>query len=376
MRSVALIALSFGYLAMAQMSEAAPRWEVVGFGDLPGWREDDHAAALAAFKQSCEMEPKGGRDDVKAELQRLCAAAAAVEPKAAKAFFETEFHPVRAVHSNADGLLTGYFEPELDGSLTKDAEHPVPVYKRPDDLIDTVAATDRARANADGRLAAMRKTGEDLEPYFTRGQIEDGALAGQGLELLWLKDPIDAYFMHVQGSGSIRLSDGRLLRIGYAGKNGYPYQSIGAALIRRGLFTRDGMSLQSLKAWLREHPTEAREVMNENRSYIFFEARPEAEGRSGPLGGKGTPLTPRRSLAVDTEFHTLGTPMYVNSAGLLDPEGRPFRRLMIAEDVGSAIRGPERGDIFWGTGDAAEDIAGRTKHRGNIFALLPRSIVP
>jgi len=358
----------------------AVRYQSVGFADLPGWAEDDHAAALKAFQQACAVAPKGGRAaDHAALLAQICEQAlaiATVKPAAAREFFETHFQPVRISHDKPDALLTGYYEPELQGSLTLDANHRVPVLKRPDDLVDVVPATERAKANAEGRLASMRKTATGLEPYFTRAEITAGALAGRGLELLYLRDPVDAYLMHVQGSASIRLTDGRLVRIGYAGKNGYPYTSAGSVLIRSGAIKREHLTMQSMRSWLRAHPVEATAVLNENKSYIFFELKPEAEGKSGPVGGQGTPLTPRRSLAVDPSFYTLGAPVFVASDTLHDDNDQVFRHLMIAQDVGSAIHGPERGDIFWGTGTAAEAFAGRTKDRGHIYALLPRPDAP
>ena len=350
------------------------------FDDLPGWAEDDHAEALGAFRQSCALPPGAGPEDVRAGLARVCtkalalSAADAGDRKKAKAFFETNFQPFRASHGQPDGLLTGYFEPELRGRLLSDAHFNVPVLGRPGDLVDTVPANDRAAANAEGRLAAMRKTDAGLVPYYTRAEIEAGALAGRGLELLYLDSAIDAYFMHVQGSGSIRLDDGRVVRIGYAGKNGYPYTSAGSVLIRDGVINREDLTMQGMRAWLERHPKQAVRILHENKSYIFFEEKALAQGASGPIGGHGTPLTPRRSLAVDPAFHVLGAPVFVVSGGLAADGQASFRHLLIAEDVGSAIKGPERGDIFWGTGVAAGELAGRTKHRGNVYALLPREM--
>ena len=358
------------------------RYVSVTFADLPGWAEDDHVAALAAFRQACEAAPKGGSPKARDALAQICAKAKglasgeAAKPAKARDFFEAHFEPARVVHDRPDGLLTGYYEPELTGSLMPDAKHKVPVLGRPEDLVDVVPATERAKANAEGRLASMRKTATGLEPYFTRAEITAGALAGRGLELLYLENPVDAYLMHVQGSGTIRLTDGRRVRIGYAGKNGYPYTSAGTVLIRMGVIKREALTMQSMRDWLLAHPRQAKDVLNENKSYIFFEPKPEADGKSGPLGGHGTPLTPRRSLAIDPSFHTLGAPVFVASETLRDDQGKLFRHLMIAQDVGSAIHGPERGDIFWGTGALAEAIAGRTKDRGHIFTLLPRPDAP
>ncbi len=360
----------------------AASYQSADFADLPGWDADDHVAALSAFRQACAAPPKGGRAQDRQVLVRVCQRAVtlpdgdAAKPAKARLFFERNFRPARIVHSKPDGLFTGYYEPELPGSLTPDKDHAVPILKRPGDLIDVVPATERAKANAEGRLASMRNTGNGLEPYFTRAEIGDGALAGRDLELLYLRNPVDAYLMHVQGSGTIRLTDGRRVRIGYAGKNGYPYTSAGSVLIREGIISREDLTMQSMRDWLLAHPAKAKTVINENKSYIFFELKPEAEGKSGPIGGHGTPLTPRRSVAVDPSFHMLGAPLYVASETLRDETGHKFRHLLIAQDVGSAIHGPERADIFWGTGAVAEAIAGRTKHRGHIFALLPRSDAP
>ena len=365
---------------MSSSGGEAAHFKSMAFADLPGWAQDDHVAAMAAFRQACAAPPKGGRAGDRDALINICAQAQAlaeaVTPEIARNFLETHFQPARMDHGAADGLLTGYYEPELSGSLTPDATHNVPVLKRPDDLVDVVPATERAKANAEGRLASMRKTQAGLEPYFTRAEIGAGALAGRGLELLYLSNPVDAYLMHVQGSASIRLAGGRRLRIGYAGKNGYPYTSAGTVLIRSGAIKRENLTMQSMRDWLLAHPAQAKNVLNQNKSYIFFELKPDAEGKSGPIGGHGTPLTPRRSLAVDPSYHMLGAPVFVASDTLRDETGQLFRHLMIAQDVGSAIHGPERGDIFWGTGPVAEAIAGRTKDRGHIYALLPRPSAP
>ena len=363
---------------IASAAEITSR-EAVSFARLPGWQDDDHAAALAAFRQGCAMPAGDGPDNVKAGLAKICDKALALSPQdvadrgKARLFFEMNFVAFRQRHDQTDGLLTGYFEPELEGSRKADARFKVPVLGRPGDLVDVVAATDRAAANAQGRLASMRKTDKGLVPYYTRAEIEGGALDGRGLELVYLDNAVDAHFMHVQGSGSIRLPDGTAMRIGYAGKNGYPFTSAGSVLLKEGLMRREDMTMQSLRAWLLAHPKQATAVMHQNKSYIFFEEKMLPNGATGPLGGHGTPLSPRRSLAVDPAFHVLGAPVFVVSEGLNADGSGAFRHLLMAEDVGSAIRGPERGDIFWGTGAVAGEIAGRTKHRGNIYILLPRA---
>ena len=351
--------------------------EPLTFAKLPGWDQDDHIAALRAFRQSCAIPAVDGPADVISALNKICAEALALsssetaDREKARLFFETKFRPFRLQGDEPDGLLTGYFEPELEGSLLPTKRFCVPVLRRPDDLVDIVPANERAAANAQGRLASMRRTAAGLVPYYTRAEIEAGALSGRGLELVYLDSIVDAYLMHVQGSGSIRLREGRVIHIGYNGKNGYPFTSAGSVLIREGVLRREQLTMQTMKAWLEAHPRRATNVLHENKSYIFFEEKVLAAGATGPIGGHGTALTPRRSLAVDPAFHVLGAPVYVVVNELASRGQSSFEHLMIADDVGSAIKGPERGDIFWGTGSAAGDIAGRTKHRGHIYALMP-----
>jgi len=350
----------------------------VTFADLSGWQDDDHLAAFKTFLKSCDRII-GGRGTAskgsKASRQALanaCLAAKALKSPtraAARAFFETQFVPHRVVHKTGKGLLTGYYEPVLKGSRKPEGRFKTPIYRRPPDLVNVVPETKRgAKAH---RLTHMRKTAAGLVPYMTRSEIEQGALAGQGLELVYLADPVDAFFMHIQGSGRIDLTDGKSIRISYDGKNGHPYSSIGKYLVRTRQFPADKVSLQSLKKWLRADRARGRKVMWKNASFIFFRELkgPEAEGA---LGAMSVTLTSGRSLAVDTAYHTLGTPIFVFSTRLkhATKDGR-FARLMIAQDVGSAIKGPERGDIYYGSGDKAGRLAGITSHPGNFIVLLP-----
>lgn len=287
---------------------------------------------------------------------------------AARVFFEKVFVPHRVEHGGAEGLLTGYYEPVLDAAREAGDIFRVPIYRRPPDLVNLVGEAERG-ALADG-LTHARKTASGVEPYATRAEIEGGALASLGLELVWLDDPVDAFFLHVQGSGRIRLAGGESVRITYDGKNGHPYTSIGRYLIDTGAMAAEEMSLDALKVWLTAHPDEARAVMQQNRSFVFFrELGGEADA---PLGALGTGLSDGRSLAVDTGYHALGTPIYVSAPTLKPWDERGFARLMIAQDVGSAIRGPERGDIYFGSGEDAGRLAGSTKHAGRFFVLLPR----
>jgi len=291
-----------------------------------------------------------------------------VDRGAAREFFETYFEP-HAIEGGTSGFVTGYYEPEVTGARARDARFSVPVYGRPDDLVTVASETERARFN--DRITGFRNTDEGRVPYFTRAEIEAGALQGRGLELLYLDDTIELFYMQVQGSCLVHLNDGSQVRLTYAGKNGHPYTSIGRLLVARGELAADDIDMDKVKTWLQAGQARGRALMQENRSYAFFRELGEEEGREGPLGAEGVALTPRRSLAVDTEYTSLGTPVFVVAPGVESVEG-PFRRLMIAQDVGSAIRGPQRGDIFWGTGEAAGAIAGHTRHTATFHLLLPK----
>ena len=366
----------------ARTSDLAKRnvtFEALAFSDLPGWDADDHLAAFKAFARSAPSLRKAGAapDKTKAADPRLVAiaqlaadgAAEVNTPRAAKAFFESHFDPFRVVHDGAEGLLTGYYEPVLAGSRTPQGPYRIPVFRRPPDLVNLVREEERG-ALADAPTHA-RKTANGIEPFSTRADIESGALAGQDLEFLWLTDPVDAFFMHVQGSGRIRLPDKSTIRITYDGKNGHPYTSIGRVLIDAGHFKPEDMTLAALKTWLAADEERGRKTMQENRSFIFFRELEKEE--DGPLGALEIPLSEGRSLAVDTAFHALGTPVYVTVPTLRPWGAHSFQRLMIAQDVGSAIRGPERGDIYFGSGDEAGRLAGGTKHHGRFVLLLPKA---
>jgi membrane-bound lytic murein transglycosylase A len=218
-----------------------------------------------------------------------------------------------------------------------------------------------------------RRTASGFVPFFDRLAIESGALAGRGLELAWLADPVDAFFVHVQGSARLRLTDGGTLRVSFDGKSGHPYTSIGRLAVERGLLSRDEADKDGLEAWLKRNREAGLALMRENRSYIFFRATSQAEDE-GPIGAAGVPLSPGRSLAVDRTLHTFHTPIWVDAPGVHDGSGgdATFRRLMIAQDTGSAILGPARGDIFFGSGDRAGSMAGRVRHRAEMILLLPQ----
>lgn len=339
------------------------RLEPVAFADLPGWRDDRHEEALAAFRRGCARMAG-------AAWRAACAGAAAHEGDA-RGFFESRFVPHRVVaDGDGRGFLTGYYEPELAGARAPGAGFAAPLYARPDDLVALDGTS--PRAGLDPALTAARATAEGLAPYPTRAEIEAGALAGRGLELVYLADRIEAFFVHVQGSVRVRLAGGGVVRLGYAGRNGHPYVSIGRRLIEDGIIAREEMTATRLRAWLKDNPDRADAVMRENPSFIFFRELDGLDPALGPPGAQGVPLTPLRSLAVDPAFHAYGTPVWL-AAELPGADGRPaaFRRLMIAQDTGSAIRGPARGDIFFGSGDAAGERAGRIRHAGDVFVLLP-----
>jgi peptidoglycan lytic transglycosylase A len=336
----------------------------VEFAELDGWADDDHAAAFRALLNS---RRKTSSPDALGTA--ALALGEGIDRATARAFFERHFVP-HAVEGGGPGFVTGYYEPEVQGSWEGTGDFTVPVYSRPDDLITLGRETERARFN--DRITGMRQTSQGQMPYYTREEIEAGALSGRGLELLWLDDSVELFYMQVQGSGLVHFEGGSRVRLTYAGKNGIPYTSIGRLLIDRGELAADTIDMDKVKAWLRADPKRGRKLMQENQSYVFFRALSAEEGRDGPLGAEGVALTPGRSLAIDTAYHQLGTPVFVTAPDLQGPEGARFHRLMIGQDVGSAIRGPERGDIFWGTGEAAGAVAGRTRHKAYFFVLLPK----
>ena len=369
--------------AKAPMTREAVRYEPVPYGSLPNWATDDHAAAFAAFLKSCRRLVLVGRDNSAkidlgaphvSALIETCTVAMASERNIksaadARRFFEQRFVAHRVVHAGPPGLLTAYYEPVIAGSRVAGGRFTTPIYRRPPDLVNLVEETQRGAVGS--ALTHARKTATGTEPYATRAEIDGGALQGRGLELLYLPDAVEVFFLQVQGSGRIRLPDGSLIRVTYDGKNGHPYTSIGRHLIDNGIIDAGRMSLQALAEWLKADPKRGRDVLWQNKSYVFFRELQGAEAAS-PLGVLDVPLTTGRSLAVDVGFHALGLPVFVSSPTLTHAGDRNgFRRLMVAQDVGSAIRGPERGDLFFGSGEEAAKIAGITKHPGTFHVLLP-----
>jgi len=363
---------------------AVPWYRPVSFADLPGWYQDDHLVAFKVFLNSCERVVANGRDRAPGDgkgpqvpppaLVAVCSEAIRVAPDIAdkdkaRAFFEASFTPNAVVKKGPPSLLTGYYEPMLEGSRTQQGPYQTPIYKRPPDLVNVVDDTRRG-ALKPGALTHVRKTATGTEPYYTRAEIEAGALKGKGLELLYFADPVDVFFMQIQGSGRVKLTDGTTVRVHYDGKNGHPYSSIGRYLTETAMFAADRMSMSALANWLRADPERGKLVMWQNTSYVFF--REIKDDTGAPLGALRVALTPERSLAIDTAYHTLGTPIYLSVPSLKHgPKASSFNRLMVGQDVGSAIRGPERGDIYFGSGETAGRLASSTKYPGKFFVLVP-----
>lgn len=389
LRLLSLVSTLAAVLALAACEEAEDQsfaLEPVAFEALESWVLDDQAAALVAFRRSCaailERDPQQGfghdpRTGTNAHWQDACRAAATVSEgdAAARGFFETWFQAYAVSgDGSSEGLFTGYYEPLLTGSLEPGLNGSVPLRRPPGDIV-TVDLGQFADDLA-GRRVRGRIEGDRLEPYFSRGEIERGALDGRALELLWVDDPIEKFFLQIQGSGLVRLADGRTLRVGYADQNGRAYRPIGRDLVEAGELTREEVSLQSIAAWLRAHPDQAQAMMDKNASYVFFQLLGEAAALDGPLGAQGVPLLAERSLAVDRRFVAYGTPVWLETE-VPYPDGiRPFERLLIAQDTGGAIKGAVRGDVFWGAGDLAEFVAGHMNSRGRYYLLLPKAAIP
>jgi membrane-bound lytic murein transglycosylase A len=362
---------------------AGSQLEPLKWSELAGWRADDHLAAFAAYQASCralrKKTPRGDdRGQISTALSNVCRNAMFLQPRdadTARAFFERNFQPVRISRlGEAEGLLTGYFEPIVAGSRFPTPEFHVPLYRRPKDLL--VAGYKPASVAFPNKGARIGRRNENNEfvPYYDRAAIEAGALDGQKLEICWLKSPLDLLVIQIEGSARVILEDGTPLRVSYDSHNGYRYSSIERVLIERNLIPREEMSPQRIRDWMAAHPDEASKVRATNRSYVFFHVT-GLSNESEPVGAQGVPLTPGRSIAVD-RLHEYGTPFFIEaSLPIYNAKSvSPFGRLMIAQDTGSAIVGPARADLYWGAGDDAGRIAGRIRHRGRFAMLLPREL--
>lgn len=344
----------------------------VSFRELDGWAADDLDAAFTCFRRSAAgLGKRAARPGAKPGKALIAAADAALKSGAGRgrSFFEAWFTASEVVPAKGAGFLTGYYEPEVEGRLTPQAAFRTPLLARPADLVSEGPGLPQG-------FAAAGRTGHGLVPYYSREEIENGALAGRNLELVYFADPVDVFFAQVQGSVRVRLPD-RVLRLRYAGRNGHPYTAIGKVIVDAGLMRREDVTMQSLRAWLAAHPAETPHVLRQNKSYVFFAVDETLGPDDGPRGGEGVPLTPLRSLAVDRGIWPYGTPFFVQST-LPRPSGgeQAFARLLIAQDTGSAILGPARGDLFLGSGVAAGEIAGLLQSPARFFALLPRERAP
>jgi membrane-bound lytic murein transglycosylase A len=354
----------------------------VSYQTLQGWTEDSQGQALDAFGKSCarliglpddRSIGAGGIAGTVADWRPACEALETVAngDAAARAYLERWFDPFAAFNNDQpEGLFTGYYEASLNGSRARTARYATPLHARPDDLV--MVDLGEFRDHLKGERIAGRVSDGRLKPYEQRAEIVSGALDARDLEIVWVDNPVDAFFVQIQGSGRIALDDGSEIRVGYAGQNGHPYTAIGKVLIESGALTREAVSMQSIRIWLEANPGRADEVMNQNRSYVFFDV---LDG-DGPLGAQGIPLTAGRSIAVDRKFLPLSVPIWLDTVAPL-PDGsgeRPLRRLMIAQDTGGAIRGPVRGDVFWGHGSDAAAVAGRMKSPGRYYLLLPKTL--
>lgn len=361
------------------------QYSPVAWGDIAGWKDDDHLQAYKAFRVSCK--PIAAQHNLPAEPKALgtslrdpCRAARALDISdgaRAKAFFEEHFLPLRISRlGEGDGFVTGYYEPVIDGSRTQTDVYTVPVYRRPSNLF--VRGFNQSSSGLPNKGQVFRKIGRrKLVPYYDRAEIEDGAIAGRGLEICWLKNQTDLLFTQIQGSARVRLEDGSTIRINYDAHNGYPYTAVGRILIDRGIIPKEQMSMQKIREWMDQNPDGAKEVRRQNRAYVFFR-EVQLSDKDEAVGAQGVPLTPGRSIAVDKALHVYGTPFFIEGELPIESEQSktPFRRLMIAQDTGSAIVGPARADLYFGAGVEAGKVSGRLRHNMHFVILVPKSLDP
>ncbi len=385
------IVLSCGGFAAANVGSLEfpdAQYEFVSFAELDGWRTDKQAQVLAGFRKSCEVLMKRkDAPDVRAMekgLREVCPRAlalpASIDDAAAKKFFEENFRPVRVSKlGETTGLLTGYYEPEVQGSLTLTKGFTVPLYRRPPELISKARLGKRVlRAGFPSTGGAGHRVNGKFVEYHDRAAIEDGALANRGLEIVWLRDAADAFFIQIQGSARIRLPDGKLVRVNYSAHNGHNYTAIGRNLIETGIVQRDEISMENIRMFIAEMPDEGRELMRKNRAFTFFRIIDNLPDDSEAVGAQGLSLVKDRSIAVDNKLHVYGSLFWIEAKLQLQntKEGQVFNRLMVAQDTGSAIIGIARADIYFGGGAEAGSIAGRIRNPGTFFMLVPNAIDP
>lgn len=326
------ITLAAPWFGAVSASASKAHYDILGFDDLAGWDEDDHLSALHVFNETCP-------DMRDVDWRSLCALAQ--QKPHARDFFELFFRPV-LITDGTPALFTGYFEPELDGALQPDERFRFPLYRQPEEA-------------------------REVTPWLERREIETGdVMKDQGLEIAWVDDPVELFFLQIQGSGRIRLRNGSVIRVGYGGSNGQEYRSIGAELVRREVYDIHQVSAQVIKNWVRRNPEDGAELLMHNPSYVFFRQIDDLAADRGPRGAMNRSITRGRSIAIDPAFVPLGAPVWVEKDGK-----EPLRRLMIAQDTGAAIKGAQRADVFMGTGDAAGRRAGRMRDSGRMIVLMP-----
>lgn len=357
----------------------------VAWDDIPGWKDDDHLQAYAAFSLSCKtisVQRKSPADPkaLGSSLRDPCHAVRTNDTShgaKAKAFFEDHFMPLRISRlGEEDGFVTGYYEPVIDGSRKQTDVYTVPIYRRPSNLF--VRGVKQGAVGLPNKGQVFRKIGRrKLVPYYDRAGIEDGVIAGRGLEICWLKNQTDLLFAQIQGSARVRLEDGSTIRINYDAHNGYPYTAVGRILIERGIIPKEQMSMQKIREWMEQNPDGANELRRQNRSYVFFR-EVQLSDKEEAVGAQGIQLTPGRSIAVDKALHVYGTPFFIEGELPIESEQSkiPFRRLMIAQDTGSAIVGPARADLYFGAGADAGKVSGRLRHNMHFVMLVPKSLDP
>ena len=383
MKTMRLLCLSLLVLSACSEVEKAPdkraelSLKTSSFAQLPGWGGDDLKTFVPAFQKTCarlsKRDPSAPLGPLKqggtaGQWQKLCAQFLATKMLNYRSFFEEHFTPYQVLaDQKAEGLFTGYYEASLRGSRKRQGPYQIPLYTRAEDLV--MVHLGEFRDELKGHRIAGRVVDGKLKPYESREEIVAGDWPHNDKALVWVDSAVDAFFVQIQGSGIVRLDDGSTMRIGYAGQNGHPYYAIGRELIKRGELTKENVSMQSIRSWLDANPSQAATIMNTNPSYVFFR---ELEGE-GPMGGSGVSLTAGRSLAIDRSYISYGLPLWTDIEPPIEGQTKPIQRLMIAQDTGGAIRGPVRGDVFWGYGETAEKLAGPMKSKGRYWVLLPKN---
>lgn len=353
-----------------QLESVSVRYTQTSWSEVEGWRTDSVHEAWGAFTASCGVM---GRKPEWAAVCQHAAAQNVPDATAARRFFETHFVPYRIEqvngcgHVTTSGLITGYYEPVLRGSRTPSAQFNTPLYRVPNDLL-VIDLGDLYPA-LKGQRVRGRLEGRRVVPYMSRGELQ-GKLAGT--EIVWVDDPIDAFFLEIQGSGRVQLDTGETIRLAYSDQNGHPYKAIGRYLVEQGELTVEQATAPGIREWLRLNPHRIPEVLNANPSVVFFKEEPLGDPSIGPKGAQNVPLTAGRSIAVDPRYVPLGAPVFLNST--YPGGGAPLQRLVVAQDTGGAIRGPIRADVFWGLGATAGELAGRMREQGSLWLLWPREV--